>query len=133
VAVANQWDRSWLYLNRAPHPGAFLGLHLLLPVGGAAAAATVVRAGHPRPADGRPAIGAAARVTLPDGRVLIAQVDGGNGHSGKRAPELLFGLGRHSPGAPVSVRLQWRDAGGLHRRALSLLPGWHTVVLGGGR
>ncbi len=41
----------------------------------------------------RPAIGAAATVFLPDGRRMTAQVDGGNGHSGKRSQDLHFGLG----------------------------------------
>ena len=32
-AVANQWEPSFLFRNTAPNPGAFLGLHLRLPVG----------------------------------------------------------------------------------------------------
>ncbi|HEX4613500.1 MAG TPA: VCBS repeat-containing protein [Urbifossiella sp.] len=32
-AVANQWGPSFLFRNTAPNPGAFLGLHLRLPVG----------------------------------------------------------------------------------------------------
>ena len=31
-AVANQWEPSFLFRNTAPNPGAFLGLHLRLPV-----------------------------------------------------------------------------------------------------
>src|SRR4051812_20759218 len=50
-AVANQWGPSFLFHNTAPNPGAFLGLHLRLPVGPAAAGATivVVEPGHPKP------------------------------------------------------------------------------------
>ncbi|HEX2254523.1 MAG TPA: CRTAC1 family protein [Thermoanaerobaculia bacterium] len=117
-AVANQWEDSFLYRNRAPGPGAFLGLRLLLPT-----------------ADGTgayPAVGAQAVVRLPDGRRLVGQVDGGNGHSGVRSPELHFGLGAvgPGPGASVPVELAWRDADGRVRRAtVELAPGRHTLLL----
>jgi hypothetical protein len=132
-AVANQWETSYLYHNQSPQPGAFLGLHLLLPIGSVLSAVTQVRAGHPS-ADmpGRPAIGAAAVVHLPDGRRLVAQVDGGNGHSGKRSPDLHFGLGHFSAQSRALVDLHWRDPNGhTHRKSLQLSPGWHTVLLGG--
>lgn len=119
-AVGNQWAPSYFYRNRAPAPGSFLGLRLLLPVEGSVAAAY-------------PAIGAQAVVRLPSGAVRVGQVDGGNGHSGKRSPDLHFGLGRHPPGVPVRVDLRWRDAHGVPRtETLALTPGWHTVVLGRG-
>ena len=128
--VANQYESSYFFHNLSPHPGAFLGLHLMLPPRGTAVAATTVLDGWPRNGPrGRPAIGAAATVRLPDGRRLVAQVDGGNGHSGKRSPDLHFGLGPHN--GPVPVELRWRDgSGALHRLALDLAPGWHTVLLG---
>ena len=94
-AVANQWGPSFLFHNGAPNAGGFLGLHLRLPVGPGPHRATRILPGHPRPDDDlRPAIGAVATVHLPDGRRLVAQVDGGTGHSGKRPPDLHFGLGR---------------------------------------
>lgn len=132
-AVANQWERSFFYHNRAPAPGAFLGLHLLLPVDGGDGP-TRVRAGHPGPElRGRPALGARAVVRLPSGAARAAEVDGGNGHSGKRSPDLHFGLGRHPPGVPLRVELRWRDGEGrVREEALELLPGWHTVLLGRG-
>lgn len=78
-----------------------------------------------------PIIGAEASVTLPDGRRLTAQVDGGNGQSGKRAPQLHFGLGELSTDQPLTVELRWRDRNGqLHSRNLQLRPGWHTLLLG---
>jgi hypothetical protein len=132
-ALANQWRPSFFFRNRAPQAGEFLGLCLRLPLG-VAPPALVVRPGHPdRRRDGpsRAAIGAAARVYLPDGRRLAAQVDGGNGHSGKRSPELHFGLGRVAASETLRVELHWRDAAGEIRRAtLRLSPGWHTVMLG---
>jgi hypothetical protein len=131
MAVANQWDVSRYYRNDAPRPGAFLGLHLVLPAN-AAVAATAVRPGHP--AGGvrtRPAVGASATVHLPDGSVRTAQVDGGAGHSGKRAPGLHFGLGEVPPDARLRVEVRWRGTDGRMRaETLRLGPGWHTVVLG---
>lgn len=131
-AMANQWDISYFYRNESVERGAFLGLHLLLPLRRSYPAKTMTRPGHPG-ADtiGRPAIGATATVYLADGRRLVAQVDGGNGHSGKRSPDLHFGLGRVPITNPVRVELHWRDPDGqINRETLKLQPGWHTVLLG---
>jgi hypothetical protein len=131
-ARANQWMTSYFYLNESPDPKTFLGLHVLLPAGGEQPSALKARPGHPA-ADlhGRPAIGAFATVRLEDGRKLVAQVDGGSGHSGKRSPELHFGLGNLSGDRELQVDLDWRDSTGrVHRSTLRLKPGWHTVLLG---
>jgi hypothetical protein len=131
-ALANQWGDSFFFHNEAPSPGAFLGLHLILPVGAAQLNGVVARAGHPgRETPGRPAIGAIARVTLPDGRKLVAQVDGGSGHSGRRAPEIHLGLGDVPKDARLATELKWRDPDGKVRATtLALQPGWHTIHLG---
>lgn len=128
-AVANQWDTSYFYRNDCPNCGAFLGLHLLLPVDDAP---WQFYAGHPTAATaGYPAVGAAVTVELPDGTTHVAQVDGGNGHSGVRSPEIHLGLGEVAATTPLQVTLAWRDAQGQAQRArLSLTPGWHTVLLG---
>jgi hypothetical protein len=131
-AVANQWEPSFLFRNIAPNPGAFLGLHLRLPVGPQTSDKTLVLKGHPR-ADrpSRPAIGAAVQVHLPDGRRLVSQVDGGSGHSGKRAPDIHLGLGNIEAGALLNVDMRWRGADGkLRSRTIQVTPGWHTVWLG---
>ncbi len=131
-AVANQWEPSFLFRNTAPNPGAFLGLHLRLPVGPQTSDTTAVLKGHPR-ADrpSRPAIGATVKVHLPDGRRLVSQVDGGSGHSGKRAPDIHLGLGNVEAGALLNVDVRWRGADGKMRsRTLQVTPGWHTVWLG---
>lgn len=131
-ALANQWMSSYFHLNRSRQTNAFIGLNLLLPSSGAGDAKTTTRAGQPSTdLAGYPAIGACATLTLPDGRRMVAQVDGGSGHSGKRSPGLHFGLGQLPAETPLKVELEWRDARGLtHRETLSLKAGWHTVLLG---
>ncbi|HEV2816255.1 MAG TPA: CRTAC1 family protein [Allosphingosinicella sp.] len=113
AAVAAQWRRSVLLMNRAPASGHFLALDLRL----ANANGTT-----------RPAIGALARIDRDGAAPLVGFVDGGNGHSGKRAPIVHFGLGPQS--GPVLVQFRWRDGSGLHRARLSLAPGHHRVLLG---
>jgi hypothetical protein len=126
--VANQFAPSSFFKNESPRRNRFLGLHLLLPLGGAPALAH--RPGHPGGAlAGRAAVGAEVTVQAGDRR-LVAQVDGGNGHSGKRSPELLFGLGP-APADAIPVEVRWRSTEGKVRDAsLRLAPGWHTVLLG---
>jgi hypothetical protein len=129
-ALANQWEGSWLYRNDAPRAGAFLGLHVLVALEPDAPTRVTAGAALPAGARARPAVG--AEVSLqPGGRKLVAQVDGGNGHSGKRSADVHFGLGDHPPDRELAVELRWRAPGGAARReTLRLLPGWHTVVLG---
>jgi hypothetical protein len=131
-ALANQWMTSYVYINQSPNTGQFLGLHLLLPVGKDISGPTRMRPGHPGPdLHGRPAIGAFATVYLPDGRRLVSQVDGGSGHSGKRAPEIHFGLGNLPAATQLTVDLRWRGTDGqMHDRTLSMTPGWRSVLLG---
>ncbi len=128
----NQWMESYYFHNVSPNPGAFLGLHLLLPLADERGGALRERAGHPGPdLRGRPAIGASARFVLTDGSTHAAQVDGGSGHSGRRSPDLHFGLGATRLDQKLDVALKWRDTSGSPRTAqLKLTPGWHTVLLG---
>lgn len=125
--IANQWEPSSFFRNDCPNCGAFLGLHLRLK---GPADSVQHQPGHP--GNGTvswPAIGAQAIVKLPGGKHLKAQVDGGNGHSGKRGPDLHFGLGKSQ--GEVEVELRWRGTDGrLHQQTLRLQPGWHTVQLG---
>jgi enediyne biosynthesis protein E4 len=134
-AIARQWARSYLYVNRCRACGRSLELRLLLPPSSSRDGRLRVRAG--KAGDrfvGSPAVGAAVGVTRPDGRRLEQQVDGGNGHASVRSPELSFGLGRVRPSAPVAVRITWRGRDGVLRRtALRLAPGRWSILLGGGR
>jgi hypothetical protein len=133
MVYANFWEDS-VYIKNQTSGNNFLGLHLLLPVAQTGAAvqtptATRVHDGHPTFREGTPAIGAFVEIEQPDGRRQIRQVDGGNGHSGQRSPEVLFGLG-HNSATDIKVRITWRDLHGvLQHDALSLAPGYHTVVL----
>lgn len=126
--LANQWADSFVFHNRSQSPGDFLGLHLLLPL---VPGPTTIRDGHSGGAvRGYPALGARVTVYLPDGRKLVEQVDGGNGHSGKSSPDLHFGLGAIGR-RNLRVVFDWRDGKGIVRRQeASLMPGWHTVLLG---
>jgi hypothetical protein len=130
-AVANQWARSTMYLNRSRRRGAYLGLNLVVPLGTEAPGSSVRVRSYPNVGlAARPAVGAEAWVNLPH-RTLVQSVDGGNGHASASAPQLLFGLGPRAADR-VAVHLVWRAVGGALRRArLELTPGWHTLVLGG--
>ena len=129
--VGNQWDDSRFYRNNAPSPGQFLGLRLLLALE-RGARSTAIHPGRPElEVPVRPAIGATVHITLDDGRKLIGLVDGGNGHSGVRSPEVHLGLGDVSAELEVMVTVKWRDtAGNYQRQQMKLTPGWHTVLLG---
>jgi hypothetical protein len=118
-AVANQWETSWFFRNDSPRRNASLVLDLRLPNANGSS---------------RPAIGAEVKVRRPDGKTMAAQVDGGSGHSGKRAPEVFFGLGPlPSTAAAVPVDVRWRDGSGrIRQQRFNLKPGDHTVVLGSG-
>jgi hypothetical protein len=134
-AVANQWGTSYFYRNESENPGAFLGLRLHLPVraGDSVSQTRVCREGKGAAMfASRPAIGAEARVLLAGRAPLMQQVDGGNGHSGKRSPDLQFGLGQLAKSELVTVELRWRDErGALHRETVQLSPGgWYTILLG---
>lgn len=130
LIVSNMWGPASYYHNDHPVAGSSLSLNLLLPVSRDHSGATIVYAGKQRPdKPSRAAVGAAVTVTRTDGKVLTRQVDGGNGHSGKRSPDLHFGLG-NSQGT-VEVKIRWRDQQGqVHEQFLNLKPGRYTVVLG---
>ncbi|WP_283133053.1 CRTAC1 family protein [Rhizohabitans arisaemae] len=123
-AVARQYGAPEFYLNESPSPGAFLGLRLRHEGGAGTPAAGAL------PAAGSPVIGAQVSVTTADGRRFLGRVDGGSGHSGKRAQTVHIGLGQNVTG-PLKVRLTWRDrAGQAHSQDLQLTPGWHNLTLG---
>ena len=136
LIVSNMWGPASYYHNERPVAGSSLSLTLLLPVSPENSGETIVYAGN---SDlrcepdrlGRAAVGAAVTVTLPDGKVLTRQVDGGNGHSGKRSPDLHFGLGDFQG----SSRLRSAGAirqGKVQQQFFNLKPGRYTVLLKAG-
>ena len=100
----------------------FLGLHVLLPADGAAGPG-----GTPAM---RPAVGATVIVRTPDGRRFSSFVDGGNGHTGKRSPDVHFGVGAGRRGCGPRDDDRLARSAGRHEQTTTLMPGWHTVTLG---
>jgi hypothetical protein len=125
--VANQWGDSYVFRNVSPSPGAFLALHVYRsPFPGRTTISNGASSGHVRLS---PAIGARITVFLADGRKLVKEVDGGNGHSGKSSPDIHFGLGKMDQSA-LHVAFDWRDWRGTVRHDDAYLkPGWHNVQL----
>jgi hypothetical protein len=131
MIVSNMWGPATYYHNEHPATEASLELRLLLPVTRERAEKTRVRDGKAaQDMRGRAAVGAVVTVSVPYGKVLMRFVDGGNGHSGKRSPELHFGLGNAGTEREVKVEIRWRDPDG-HAllEFLYLKPGRYTVVL----
>lgn len=128
MIVSNMWGPASYYHNEHPVRRASLGLRLLLPLSRDKSDQTLVSQGNPAHSSGRAAVGAVVTVTLPNGKMLTRQVDGGNGHSGKRSPDLHFGLGDYQ--GMVQVKVRWRDPDGqVHQEFLILKAGWYTVLL----
>ncbi|MFW2541014.1 CRTAC1 family protein [Primorskyibacter sp. 2E107] len=112
-AVARQWDTSVLYENQGGKVGHALMLDLRLTNANGTT---------------RPAIGAVVRVPMADGKQMLGLVDGSNGHSGSRAPEVHFGLGP-TPPEMLEIEVSWRGRDGLKRRSFQLGPGRHSLIL----
>lgn len=129
LAYGNQWEPSTFHRNQADGLMKSIVLRLRLPLepGPTLHLKERVLASEAT----RAAVGAVARVTLASGRVVLCQVDGGNGHSGMRGKEVHCGLGRVEDETPVAVEVDWRDPGGRPRsESFELTPGRHTLVLG---
>lgn len=108
MVIARQWMPSVFLCNRSDPAGQAIVLNLRAPG---------------RLSGDRPLVGATAAVRLPNGRIVTDAVDGGSGHSGKRAPEIHLGLGAGSDSQVHDVQLRWRDATGIRQRTVALRPG----------
>ena len=128
LAVANQWDTSWLYRNDCTDCGSSIALLLRVPTTGGP-----LRVADPadvRDGVSLTAVGASVELTLPSGRTVVTTVDGGNGHSGRRSGWVHAGLGDER--GPVGVRVRWRDlSGAVHESRFTTAAGRHLVLLGG--
>ncbi|MCU6501679.1 CRTAC1 family protein [Rugamonas sp. A1-17] len=90
----------------------FIGLSprfLINVVGNAPAAPMALDLAQKMTARSRPALGTTVDITLSDGRHFRAEVDGGNGHSGKRSPDIHIGLGKVQPGTTADLVFHWRS------------------------
>ena len=130
-AIANQWGDSSYYHNESATVGAFVGLRLMLPIRqGEYEKTTILPQMSTKGLLARPAVGATVNVRLPNNRVVTGQVDGGNGHTGKRSPDLHFGLGKDFQGKSVQVEIAWRDpTGQIRRETHSVNTGWNVLML----
>ncbi|MGX0966080.1 hypothetical protein AB7M63_006529 [Bradyrhizobium japonicum] len=120
VVIARQWSPSLFLHNTSANAGRAIVLDLRLP-------------GHV--AGSRAAIGAEARVVVPDNdkRIVVTSViDGGSGHSGKRAQEAHLGVGRTSENELLDVYITWRDESGVRSETIRAIPGRYQIVLGDG-
>ena len=151
-ARANNWGQSRFFRNESPNVGVFVGLNLRMVLSDEIPEAlrsmmtdtntiegegyTLVISTKPPTTDipSRPAVGAVVKLTVGQGEeqvVRAAQVDGGNGHSGQRAPELHFGLGEVPSGTDIQAEIAWRDRTGAKQQAkiAPIAAQWHTVYL----
>ncbi|QFT32209.1 FG-GAP repeat protein [Labrenzia sp. THAF82] len=113
--IARQWMPSVLLLNKTPTAadGVTFDLRQENPDGST-----------------RPAIGAVVRLYSRDGTPMgIETVSGGEGHSGKSAPEVHFGLGKWSESAGLFAEISWRDRRGHHRQSVTVNSGRNRLVL----
>lgn len=118
---AKQFAPAEFHHNVSPVAGGngFIGLSPRLLVGPATAP------GEPLPlasalklgARSRPALGAHVAIRLSDGRTFNREVDGGNGHSGKRSPDIHVGLGHVAPGTTADMVFTWSSPGAKPRSA----------------
>ncbi len=124
--LANQWEDSYAFFNQSRAAGSFLGLHLQ-----SAAKGKPFDVVSGNVALGSPAFGTSVVVHTRGGRIFRAQSDGGSGHSGKRSPDVHFGLGPLPKDEVLNVDLTWRARGGeLRRRTIQVkADSWYTVQL----
>jgi len=115
--IARQWQDSVLLRNVSP--------------GAAARSATLVPVLHLPDGTRRAAYGASVLLTAdrPDLPRAASVVPSGEGHSGKSAPEVTFGLGGYPAGTRLSAEITWRDASGLHHATVPVAPGRQIVEL----
>lgn len=118
VVIARQWSPSLFLQNTSTGIGRAITMDLRVP-------------GHV--AGTRSAIGAEARVVVSDHDkpgVVTSVVDGGSGHSGKRAAEIHLGVGQTLQNELLDVKVTWRDETGVRSEIIRAAPGRYEVVLG---
>lgn len=124
--VANQWEDSYLYLNKQSGMPNYLGIQLLRSLDDRADELLINPNEIPAAS---PATGAQVNLRKGDAFLQTAFVDGGNGHSGSNSKDLFFGLGDTEKGT-YSIDIQYRSKTGKPNRVtVELSSGWNTIVL----
>lgn len=144
--VANQWEPSYFYRNDVTNQNSSIVLSLLRKQSASTSAPSAVllqdcssnsdgdRSARPRllasASSNSPAIGARVTAVLPDGTRHVAYVDGGTGHSGKRAHGVHYGVPKVDRSALVDVQIDWiTQSGEKASSALRVPLGWHQIEL----
>lgn len=121
---AKQYAPHEFHLNTAKASGKFVAFTPLFQVTGDKARPTrFMSYAEAREAKTRAAIGVQFVIELADprgGRTVVhrAEVDGGNGHSGKRSHDIHFGVGDVPADTRVTLRARWLSSDGAQSRTL---------------
>jgi hypothetical protein len=125
--LANQWENSLFFENKSSNNNKSVIINPL--IAGDTENVTVKNTYFQTPKNCRPAIGFQAKLNI-DNKVLVQQVDGGNGHSGKRSPQIHFGL-KDFEKEFLKVEISWiGNKGSFWKKEVELSPGWNTLILG---
>src|SRR5690606_5505989 len=125
--LANQWDQSSFYLNKSKNVGNFIGLDIAYTTEQNQDSIEITKGKDST--NKRYAVGASVEVYLPNNEILLAEVDGGSGHSGKRSHEIHFGIGETKI-TKFPALIKWRDLNGeIQERNIEVTPGWQTIWL----
>jgi enediyne biosynthesis protein E4 len=137
--LANQWQDSVFYHNRSANAHTYIGLRICRRPN---QHPQLIASPNVTPLDDSaliPLIGASVTIFLPDGSTRTSISDGGNGHSGRRSPEVHFGLGDLAIGTKIPVCIRWRNNLGIHQLRIEVAAGlsgspdgWHSIVLDSG-
>ncbi len=126
--TANQWEPSFFYTNNYKGANHFLNLRVM--INGANNNSTKIEIDPATTDELRFAIGASVKLKMPDGKLMVGFVDGGNGHSGKNSNEIFFGLGKNPENQKLKTTIQWKDSKGLARNeTIEITSGMHTIIL----
>lgn len=119
-------------ISKAAHKNSFISFSPRFLIGpGIERVSTIAQAADPL-VRSRPAIGVRVEIQLSNGHKWVsAEVDGGNGHSGKRSPDVHFGLGHVPEGTTADVVVTWRRRDSSHsiRKFTSIPVGQHLAIL----
>lgn len=123
--VANQWEDSYLYKNTLRKANSFIGVKLFL----SDSVENIVK--YNAVLAGNTSLPYGATITFEHNHKKYTHyIDGGNGHSGKNAPDIHFGMNDFSAADSVAAIVKWIDhTGKRNTRNIYLNTGWQTILL----